>query len=124
MRTTILALIAGVALSVAPSLASAQGLGFYNYGSWVSPSPYYTPYPYGYSTRYGAPGSNYYGRYRTYVTPAPWGSTVYRSYYNRARPLYSGPTHSVYFDPWTSTYQYGTGYLNSPYYNYRFYYGY
>jgi hypothetical protein len=120
MRSTILAIAASLALVVAPNFAHAQNPGIYNYGNWISPSPYSTPYPYSYSSVYGAPGSYYYGRYNTYVTPAPWGSTVYRSYYNRARPLYSGPMHSVYFDPITGTYRYDTGYLNSPYYRYYY----
>jgi hypothetical protein len=125
MRKLLLALVVGTAVwAVSPSAAQAQ-IGYYRnayvttpyYGYYGSP---YTGYYYGAlpgATAYSAYASPYGWRsYSSYsVVPTPLG---YQSYYNTgtfARPIYGGPLHSVYWNPYSNSYMYGSGYLNPSY---------
>jgi hypothetical protein len=133
MRKLILALIVGTAVwAVAPSAAQAQP-GFYTGGTVVRP----------YAGYYGNPYTGYYAgvmpgaySYSTYASPYGWRSyssatTVptpygYSTFYNSGtsvRPYVVAPRHSVYWNPYTNSYNYGPGY-NTPYYSSGFFFGY
>ena len=118
LRLAVVALTAMGLTAAAPSTADAQG---YWYGN-TRVVPYVTPFP--------APPTNF---YRSYVSPwgyqsyynygtypTPWGFNTYQREIVRHRPIYSGPAHSVYWDPWANTYRYSTGIYNSPSYSYRY----
>jgi hypothetical protein len=105
MRLFSIALLAGVVFAA----ESQAQVGYYRSRAYVSP---YYPAAYRYSS-FASP----YG-YRTFssygVTPTVYGpSTFYRTG-TTIRPFYTGPVHSVYFDPFAGNYRYGTGYLNTP----------
>jgi len=123
MHTRLWSALAGLAVVLAPSEAHAQFPGIASYNAWVAPTPYYVPGPIGYSTYYSSP-YGYRSAYTTGVYPTPWGSNAYSYYNQQARPIYSGAYHSIYWDPITLTYRYGTGIRNTPTYSYRYFYGY
>src|SRR5262249_50544651 len=50
----------------------------------------------------------------------PLTTTTVNSFGTTARPIYSGPYHSIYFDSLANTYRYGPGYTNTPNVNYTY----
>jgi hypothetical protein len=115
MKKILIAAVLGLALCALPSVASAAPPGFYAGGYYSTPFP--GPM---------AQGFNYYSSpygYRTYNTYGfgltPWGPTGYSYGATFVRPYVNAPRHSVYWDPFNNTYQYSTGYMNTPtFYNY------
>jgi len=69
--------------------------GFYGRPAWVSP---YVGTPF----------------YNSNVLVTPFGTTTVTNFGTTARPVYSGPYHTVYFDSLANTYRYTTGSLNTP----------
>jgi len=110
-------LLAAVASTALPEKSQAQR-GYYYRGNFVN--PYVAPPAYGGYAAYVSPyGYRTFSNYGAY--PGPYG---YNSYYNTGtfdRPYVSGPFHSVYWNPFANTYQYTTGYLNTPTYAYGVY---
>jgi hypothetical protein len=118
MRTILCVLFAGLALSATAGAAHAQRPFIYR-NTAIVPSPY--PGNFIYSSRYVPPYPNpYSSSVVTGVVPNFYGG--YNAFYSTTtavRPIYSGPYHSIIWDPYANTYRYGPGYLNSP--NYSFY---
>jgi hypothetical protein len=116
MKKVLLAAVLGLALCVAPSVAFAAPPGYYYGNRVVTPYSPVTPFATGptvsgynaYSSPYGYSTVNNYS-----ITPTPFGLAGYNTYSTYVRPYYSGPVHSVYWNPYANTYQYGPGYLNS-----------
>lgn len=118
------ALAAGLVLGTLTAETRAQ---YYTTSSYVSPyvvNPYVSPYvpppiyaysayvsPYGYANAYN------YGAY-----PTPWGYNTFANTTTYVRPIFTGPLHSAYWDPFANRYRYGPGSLNTP--RYLYYYGY
>jgi hypothetical protein len=137
MRKLLLALIVGTAVWVAsPSIAHALPPGFYTTGTvatpYYGPTGYYNPYVGNFYTPMPAVTN-----YSTFTSPYGWrsfssvsavpGPFGYNTVYNTGtfvRPYVVGPMHSVYWNPYLNTYQYGTGALNTPVYTNSFFYGY
>jgi hypothetical protein len=117
MRAYLISLAAGLALCLAPSLASAQ---YFSYGGWTTPTPYFVPRPFSHTTTFTSP-YGYRSAYTTGVYPTPYGSNTFWYQRSQIRPLYTGPYHSIYVDPFTMSYRYGTGFRNTPRYDWRFY---
>lgn len=94
---------------------------------WAAPAPYYygpplsatAGYvsPYGYQSSYSAGVSLGFvpGYYNSYLGPV-----AYYSYGASARPYVSGPFHSIYWNPYSSTYGYTAGYRNMSNYYYSY----
>jgi hypothetical protein len=88
--------------------------GYYNPGFYMPPVYGSAAYvgPYGYRSFYNFNSyPTYYGGYNTVYSAGAW-----------QQPYVAAPFHSVYFNPYANTYQYGTGLLNTPVYSY--FYGY
>ncbi len=126
MKNLLLAAILGLALFVAQSAAFAAPPGFYSSGSVVTPNAGYMPYSLTtpYATGPTTSGFNYYSSpygYRTLnaysYTPTVWGWSGYQTQRTYVKPYVNGPWHSVYWNPFLYTYQYGPGYLSSTYAN-------
>jgi hypothetical protein len=115
MKKLILAAAASLGLFAAS--AEAAPPGFYAGGYYSSPFPAfpaaqgfnYFSSPYGYRT---------YSSYGTALTP--WGFSNYNFGGTFVRPYVNGRFHSVYWDPFANTYQYNTGFMNTPTF-YQFY---
>src|SRR5207248_559089 len=118
MRVYLYTLVAGLVLACAASVSEAQ---FIYRGYGVVPSPY--PGNYGFSTYYASP-FGYRSMYSAGTYPTPFGYQSYYQYDNRVQPYYTGPYHSVIFDPVANTYRYGPGYANTPNYVYSYPFGY
>jgi hypothetical protein len=130
MRKLILATVIGVALWAIPaSSAQAQYRYGYSSGVWVQQNPvFYNPYfspisypsiGYNQTNRFVSP---YYRNFNTtnyYQTP--FGVQV--TNFNRINtpPVASGPLHSVYWNPFTNSYSYGSRYTG-PVTNFSSYY--
>jgi hypothetical protein len=121
MKKVILAAVVAVALCAIPATVEAAPPGFYAGGYYTTPFPLY-PSTQGFSY-YSSP----YG-YQTYSTfgvgLTPWGWSMYNYGGTSVRPYVNAPYHSVYWDPFNNTYQYSTGYLNTPTWSYGYRYGY
>jgi len=127
MKKILFAAIVGLALCIGSNSAFAAPPGFYSGGTFVSPGAAgvaYMPYSLGvpYVTGPTTSGFNYYSSpygYRTYnafsYTPTPFGPAGYQTQGTFVRPYVTAPYHSVYWNPFLNTYQYGSGYLNSGY---------
>jgi hypothetical protein len=103
MRKTIALLAAGISTLMFAGESQAQvrpsGFklvpGYQGTPRWVSP---YVGTPFYNST--------------TFVTP--YGSANLTNFGTTARPVYSGPYHTIYFDSQANTYRYTSGYMNTP----------
>ena len=117
MRRTLIVLCAGFVLLAVAGESQAQYRTIFSRNVVVAPAPYYYGPPLAGSTVYSSP----YG-YQTYsnyaISPGPYGY-AYSSSGTSIRPYYSGPYHSIYWDPFANTYRYTGGYLNTPSYYYR-----
>ena len=115
MKKILFAAIVGLALCAAPNALFAAPPGYYYGNSVVTPYSPITPFATGptvtgynaYASRYGYRTVNNYS-----VTPTPFGPVGYNTYSTYATPYYAGPAHSVYWNPYANTYQYGPGYAN------------
>ena len=58
------------------------------------------------------------GSVTTGVYPTPYGYNAYSTTTTVIQPVYSGPYHSIIWDPTTLTYKYVGGTTNTPNYNY------
>jgi hypothetical protein len=116
MKKFVLAAVLGLALFALPNAAEARPPGFYANGYAVNPFPY-APSAQGfnyYSSPYGYRTFNSYGTMAT-----PFGFSNYNYGGTFVRPYSVGPMHSVYWNPFTNSYQYTTGSLNTPtFYNF------
>jgi hypothetical protein len=117
MRTILSVLFAGLALSATAGEAHAQRRFVYR-NTAIVPAPY--PGNFTYSSTYVAPYPNpYSSSVVSGIVPNLYGG--YNSFYTTTtaiQPIYSGPYHSIIWDPYANTYRYGPGYLNSPNYSY------
>jgi hypothetical protein len=99
--------------------ARAQVLPPGVYGGGFAVNPYLMPPAFSSFSSYASP----YG-YRSFATfnayPAPWGYNTFYNYGTFARPYSAGPFHSVYYNPFTFSYQYGPGMVNSPVFFYSY----
>jgi hypothetical protein len=122
MRKLILSTIAATLVALTPSVADAQ-VGYWYGNTRVVPyvTPFSAPYPGGYTTRYVNPWG-YQSYYNVQTVPTPYGFNAYETYGVRHRPVYQGPYHSVYWDPYLNNYRYAPGYFNAPRYSYRYWY--
>jgi hypothetical protein len=120
MRNIMKVLLAGLVVAFLAGDAKAYyppGYYFQGYGM----NPYiFPPAGYGFSAYASAYGYRSYSSYGVY--PGPLGYVPFYNYGTFVRPYVTGPMHSVYWNPFTNTYNYGPGYFNAP--NYFYYYGY
>jgi len=113
MRYLLAVLLAGFLWANVP--AKSQAWGYYPYYPG-----YYAPPVYGSAAYIGPYG--YRGFYNFNAYPTPYGYNTLYNYGAWQQPYVSAPFHSVYFNPYANTYQYNTGYLNTPTFSY--FYGY
>ena len=118
MRIFIAALLAAVTLVALPRQSEAQYRIYdRHYGS--VPMPYYSGPPVFNSTGVVTP----YG-YRAYsntgIYPGPFGYNAYYSYGTTISPYVARPYHSIYWDPFSNSYRYTSGALNTPNYYYSY----
>jgi hypothetical protein len=116
MRYFLSVLLAGLLWASIPMASQAQtwGRGYSSYPG------YYAPPVYGSASYVGPYGYRSFSNFNAY--PTPYGYNTLYNYGAWQRPYISAPFHSVYFNPYLNTYQYGTGYMNTPTYSY--FYGY
>jgi hypothetical protein len=116
MKKIILASVLGLALLAIPSAVEAAPPAFYghNGGRVVTSFPSYSSVPaYNYSLN---PNPAYRAFNYSGFGVSPWGVGMYNYRGSYAQPYVNAPYHSVYWNPYIGTYQYGTGYLNTPTY--------
>ena len=117
MKKVLFAAVLGLALCAMPNSVLAGPPGFYSGGTIVTPYSPVTPFAIGptvtnyntYASPYGVRTVNAYS-----YTPTPFGWVGAQTGGTYVRPYYSGPYHSVYWNPWANTYQYGPGFANQP----------
>jgi len=112
----LLAAILGVAVLAPPASAQFRPR-LYSRSYSVMPAPYYYGPPvYAYSAYVNPYGYRSYSAYG--VAPGLYGPTAFQSAGTSVSPYAAGPYHSVYWDPFSNTYRYTSGYLDTPTYSY------
>lgn len=112
MRTFLLTSLAGLFLAGTASQAHAQRFVYRN--TYVTPTPFVGNFrnTVTYTAPYNAASVS------TGIYPTPFGYSAYTTTTTTIQPVYSGPYHSIIWDPTTLTYRYVGGYANTPSYNY------
>lgn len=103
-----------------PTIAEAGPPAFYNGGIMNAPFPI-GPTRSGFNYYSSPSGYQSFNNYSMMQTP--WGWSGFQSGGVSARPIVNGPMHSVYWNPTTGTYQWSTGYTNTPTIYQQFQYG-
>jgi hypothetical protein len=117
MRYLLPAIFAGLLLIAVPGKSEAWRYPSYYPAYYPG---YYAPPVYGSAAYVGPYGYRSFYNFNAY--PTPFGYSGAYSYGAWQQPYVSAPFHSIYFNPYLNTYQYGTGSANTPTYSY--YYGY
>jgi hypothetical protein len=121
MRYFLPVLLAGLLWAWVPGKSQAWGRWGYGYApSFYGYPGYYAPPVYGSAAYVGPYGYRSFYNFSSY--PTPYGSNTAYNYGAWQQPYVSAPYYSIYFNPYLNTYQYGTGYLNTPTFSY--FYGY
>jgi hypothetical protein len=94
--------------------SQAQAQRFVYRNTYVVPTPYAGNFRN--TTTYTAPYN--YGSVSTGIYSTPFGYNAYYSTTTAIQPVYSGPYHSIIWDPTTLTYRYVGGTANTPSYSY------
>lgn len=119
MRTLMVVILAGLCLGVAAGESRAQFLPPGAYGGSFAVNPFVFPPAYSASAGFVSPyGYRSFGNFTAY--PTPWGYNSFYNFNTTVRPYSTGPFHSVYYNPFTASYQYGPGAVNSPTFFYSF----
>ncbi len=113
MRNLLFTCLAGLLLATAVSEVQAQRFVYRN--TYVTPTPYAGNFRN--TVTYAAPYNA--GSVSTGIYPTPFGYNAYSTTTTVIQPVYSGPYHSIIWDPTTLTYKYVSGSTNTPSYNYN-----
>src|SRR5262245_33219019 len=118
MRYLVTSLVATFALAAMPGESQAQ-YRYFNRNYAVTPLPYYNGPPVFNSSAFVSP-NGYRSYYNSGIYPGPFGYNAFSSTGTSWQPYVAGPWHSVYFNPFTNSYQYMGSPLNTPNYYYNF----
>ena len=120
MKKFVVAAVAAIALSSLPSGEAKAQYPAWNGGYFYNPTP---SFGYAQNRSYYNPATGYGGYNNSGFSVGPVGYGYYNYSGNYARPIYSGPFHSIYNTPTGGGIIYGTGYRNTPVYSQNYYFG-